>query len=358
MSKRLICLLLISAMALSSCAGANDKALDTDADTTIGVIVEKPIELADDNELRTLTAANSENISASGTVAAYFFNDSYTQFITQMEYLVKKRGLDENKPLGEQKCDKTQTWLDFFNDMMRTYMSHYMALCEYAAVTGVELTDDELSALQKRAERGVKGKYGEGLSADDIFDAIKLEALANKLTLQKKAELMPTEEKMREYAKANKDDYNYPSSATVNVRHVLFSTDTYGSAEAALAKANEVMAGMDKADAEMMALLALEYSDDPTTCYIGGAYGNLLRGRTDVSFNDWCFDKSRTAGDIAIVETEYGAHIVYFEGEGLLRWQKELSEEMTENDFGMLCKAIYAKYPVTFDEKVIARIAK
>ena len=32
------------------------------------------------------------------------------------------------------------------------------------------------------------------------------------------------------------------------------------------------------------------------------------------TFNAWCFDSSRKAGDVGIVKTEYGYHVMYFEG--------------------------------------------
>ena len=30
------------------------------------------------------------------------------------------------------------------------------------------------------------------------------------------------------------------------------------------------------------------------------------------AFEDWCFDESRKAGDVGIVETSYGYHVMYF----------------------------------------------
>ena len=34
------------------------------------------------------------------------------------------------------------------------------------------------------------------------------------------------------------------------------------------------------------------------------------------SFNAWCFDSARKVGDTAIVKTQYGYHIMYFESTG------------------------------------------
>ena len=32
------------------------------------------------------------------------------------------------------------------------------------------------------------------------------------------------------------------------------------------------------------------------------------------TFNDWCFDSSRKTGDTGVVESDYGAHVMYFVG--------------------------------------------
>lgn len=344
MLKRIICSSLLAAVLLCSSCGdtAIQPGLTTEAVT----------------ELRSLSAAKSATLSANGAVAAYFFNDHYTAFTGFMASALEKSGFDESKPLGEQFYQDGVSWLTYFTDSMRTYMTHYMVLCESAAVNGISLTDSELAALKAKAERGVKGKYGENLTSDDIFEAIKLEALANKLTTIKKAELMPTESRMLEYAEKNTKSYTYPETATVNVRHVLFSAESYGSAEAALAKANEVKSQLSDVSADTVALLALEYSDDTSTCYLGGAYTNLAKGESTAEFDKWCFDESRTVGELAVIETKHGAHIVYFEGAGLPKWQGDISEIMINKEFDAICELLYKQYPVTFNEETVAMIAR
>ena len=51
------------------------------------------------------------------------------------------------------------------------------------------------------------------------------------------------------------------------------------------------------------------------------------------AFNNWCFDKNRKAGDTEIVLTEFGYHIIYFEGEGdMLNWHKLADNVLKEDD--------------------------
>ena len=62
---------------------------------------------------------------------------------------------------------------------------------------------------------------------------------------------------------------------------------------------------------EMFAAMANQFSEDGdgTT---GGLCENVFQGQMAKPFEDWCFDPIRRAGDVEMVETEYGWHIIYF----------------------------------------------
>ena len=59
-------------------------------------------------------------------------------------------------------------------------------------------------------------------------------------------------------------------------------------------------------------------------------------------FNDWCFDSARKTGDVDIVETEYGYHIMYFVGTSDTTYRDFMieatlrSEEMTAWETGLV----------------------
>lgn len=115
----------------------------------------------------------------------------------------------------------------------------------------------------------------------------------------------------------------------VNVRHILLAfeggtTDqttgetTYTEEEkkAALDKANAVLdtynAG-EKTEDSFTALVA-DNSKDTGSVNNGGLYEDVYPGQMVEAFNDWCFDEARQTGDVEIVETEYGYHIMYYVG--------------------------------------------
>ena len=114
----------------------------------------------------------------------------------------------------------------------------------------------------------------------------------------------------------------------VNVRHILIKfeggttdsttgTTTYSDEEkeAAKQKAEEILDEWMSGDAteDSFAALANEKSDDGNGT-TGGLYENVYPGQMVSSFNDWCFDESRQAGNTGIIESQYGYHVMYFVG--------------------------------------------
>ncbi len=54
-------------------------------------------------------------------------------------------------------------------------------------------------------------------------------------------------------------------------------------------------------------------TDDTASAATGGLYENISYDQNYVKpFLDWCIDENRKVGDVEIIETEYGYHIMYF----------------------------------------------
>lgn len=147
-------------------------------------------------------------------------------------------------------------------------------------------------------------------------------------------------------------------NSTVNVRHILLSDAVYGSREKALKKAEELLAELESAGniTEAFALLALEYSEDPGSYYNGGLYLNVTEGYMIESFNDWCFYADRKEGDTGIVESDYGVHVMYFEGDGGEEWKASVSADITSQRFDELTAEWSKMYTVVFDDTVLDSI--
>lgn len=125
------------------------------------------------------------------------------------------------------------------------------------------------------------------------------------------------------------------SSETKNVFHILVpvsdSTDESLVAEAH-AKAESLLQDFlaGEATEEAFAALANELVDNGTASE-GRKYENVYPGQMVEEFEAWCFDENRQVGDTGVVDTSYGAHIMYFCGEGELTHRQALAESTLRN---------------------------
>ena len=106
-----------------------------------------------------------------------------------------------------------------------------------------------------------------------------------------------------------KAPYN-DEAETSSVRHILVEEED---------KAKEILDEFNNSDktAETFGKLASKYTTDGGSAATGGLYENFPKGQMVKEFEDWAFDEKRVAGDVEIVKTTYGYHIMYFVSKGL-----------------------------------------
>lgn len=141
---------------------------------------------------------------------------------------------------------------------------------------------------------------------------------------------------------------------TVNVRHILLSADSCGSDEAAQAKAEELLATWQSgaATADSFAELAKEYSED-SSAEDGGLIENIGEGETVTEFNDWIFAEGRKIGDAGVLHSDYGYHVIYMEGDGLLAWQVTADSALKSDQYSLDYARMAEEYTVTFNSAVL-----
>ena len=146
--------------------------------------------------------------------------------------------------------------------------------------------------------------------------------------------------------------------ATKNVRHILFNTSNYASADEAKAEAEKILAEWEAGSKteEAFAALAREHSEDPGSVSDGGLYENVLKGTMVTEFNDWIYDEARKAGDVEIVKTSYGYHVMYFVGDGLPAWKAAVTDELKNDDYEAKYKEFSDAYPVVFYDGKLKKI--
>lgn len=154
-------------------------------------------------------------------------------------------------------------------------------------------------------------------------------------------------------------DNDYP---LVNIRHILLGFEggtydsetgetTYSTVEIAAAKEkaqqiyDEWLAG--EATEDSFAALANEYSTDPGSNTTGGLYEDVYPGEMVDEFNNWCWDESRQPGDHALIETDYGYHVMYFSGLSDTTYRNYIiSSDLASDDMSVWHEEVLAKYPI------------
>lgn len=157
---------------------------------------------------------------------------------------------------------------------------------------------------------------------------------------------------------------------TINVRHILFMTVDQNSGEA-LSDADKAKAKKNAEDAlkkwqdgdktaESFGALAEELTEDPGSKTNGGLYENAVQGQFETTFDNWCFDAKRKAGDAEIIETTYGYHVMYFEGKGTKYYDSAIRSTKASEDFEKESKeALESKtYEVGLGPKRLAYASK
>ena len=132
-------------------------------------------------------------------------------------------------------------------------------------------------------------------------------------------------------------DYN-----VVNMRHILVQptqnedgTVSDENAEAAIAETDSYLKEWEASDGteETFAAMANQYSDDTGSNTNGGLYTDIYKGQMVRPVNDWLFDPERQIGDVTIVQSSFGYHLMYFAGTGANYKTTTVSAAMQTEDY-------------------------
>ena len=133
-----------------------------------------------------------------------------------------------------------------------------------------------------------------------------------------------TEETAEKAEETAEEDVSVPALDTKGYEGVKIILDVDGDSakdKATYVKAQnilqEYLEGEHTADA--FGALAKKYSEDSNAAQ-GGLYEDVKLGQMVSEFESWCTAKGRKEGNVGIVETTYGYHVMYFEGKTTVPW--------------------------------------
>jgi len=288
----------------------------------------------------------SENFKIDKPMAVFMYNDLYNKYYSMYgEYAQYFMSSDVTTLIGAKTI---------------------LARCEAAKAAGIELSEDQLLKIEndiKKLEAECKEKgssisevYGKSVTKADIREVMKLKALAASISDKKEAEftdmILADEERMDKLFTngAVKD-----MTLTKNAGHILIKVEGQSSEEleAALTEAKKILneyLGGERTKAAFEAI-AEKYTDDSSVFYY-----NITMGMMVESFEAWIFDESRQIGETAIVQTEYGYHIMYFDGNGLETWKANALEGLLNEEMSKWSSEIYIKYEIKINTSEIDNI--
>ena len=151
-------------------------------------------------------------------------------------------------------------------------------------------------------------------------------------------------------------DYN-----VVNMRHILVQptqnedgTVSDENAEAAIAETDSYLKEWEASDGteETFAAMANQYSDDTGSNTNGGLYTDIYKGQMVRPVNDWLFDPERQIGDVTIVQSSFGYHLMYFAGTGANYKTTTVSAAMQTEDYDKWLADTTATVAVNLKENV------
>ena len=152
-----------------------------------------------------------------------------------------------------------------------------------------------------------------------------------------------------------------PEASSVNVRHILIapetddedSTDMTSATEEQWAAALETAEGIvDEYNSsgrteDNFASLATENTTDTGSASNGGLYENVIPGQMVDAFESWALDPDRSAGDVGIVQTQYGYHIMYFVGDtGTPIWKVNAESAIANEDANSAAEELDSAYTI------------
>lgn len=154
-------------------------------------------------------------------------------------------------------------------------------------------------------------------------------------------------------------------SATVDVRHILFKYEDGATDEQKAeidAKAEELYNTWKNGDATEASFSELAKTDsEDSSASDGGLIENISKGQTVDAFENWCFDESRKPGDSGVIQTEYGAHIMYFvEKNDEPLWKTNIKSTLASEKFNDYYEELKGQdaNKVEIKENKVARLVK
>ena len=142
------------------------------------------------------------------------------------------------------------------------------------------------------------------------------------------------------------------ASAYETTVDIEVKTDKFTNAELYLKAQDILKEYLDGAKTEeLFGELAAKYSEDGNAAD-GGIYEDVTEGYMVSEFENWALKEGRKAGDVGIVETQYGYHVMYFIDSELTTWSSIIRHDLADEEYAKLAEELEAGENVEITGKV------
>ena len=319
------------------------------------------------DELRGYDALKTENYAITGSMYAYFFLEIGTAYVSTItEEELNERGFDENKTLKKQKYDQDRTWYYYINEYVLEEVTNLILLCEAAHDAGITLTDDDyiyvndqmtnqrtmvVVRYQTDYNTYLGDRYSGYVNEEDMKQIFLMETLAAKYTshLNAQIEERMTEDRIQAHLATMTFENGRDESTTRNLGHILSSYSVFDEDQAyeniKTAKTRFEKAG--KTDAAWSELWK-EFSHDANEIY-----RNVRQGEMIEQMDQWLFAEERAVGDLGIITTDTGCHLLYYTSEGDPAYIADAKEELYEIISHEITEELRGKFKIKVKKNVI-----
>ena len=337
------------------------------------------------------------------TIGDYTLTNSQLQvfYWIQIREYVKNNGIydfDYTQPLAEQFYSEEQnlSWEQYFLNISIESWRRYALLNIRAEEEGIRPDQSALEAALSEsveqeakkydfanADAMVKSRCGSICSKDDYVYYVTLYEVALLYGEEKYDAYVPTItiEQAGAYYDQNKaafESYGYKKEkkTLTDVRHILIRLDdnsTLSSYKVEYTdeqwrqceeKASRVLESWREEETEeKFAELAKTYSIE-TNAIVGGLCADLLNGESLMvveddsalkGINEWLYAANRKAGEVAVIKTDYGFHLLYFSGKRVVEgdWYEIAVKQLTSEYYNGLIEDAGKKHAMKVNYKKI-----
>lgn len=326
----------------------------------------------------TVVATMGDARLTNGMLQVFYWLDVYN-FINNYGGYLEFYGVDYSLPLDDQPYPGDQgTWQHYFLEAALGSWRNYQAMALMAEDENIPMDPElqkELDNLENTLAESAKQYQFDSVQAlleDDMGPGINLDSYKKYMTIyqrgysyfnSKYAQIEVTQSMLEEYFTANKSELaeqgiTKDSGFVCDVRHILVAvesdqTDANGNAiytdadwAACEAEAQKLLDEWKNGEATeaSFAFLASEHTDDEASAADGGLYTDLNQDTDFVEeFKNWYLSLNRKEGDVGLIQTEYGYHIMYF-CDSELQWVRTCRNAILEEKSSEILQAAVNKY--------------